>query len=58
MSVNQPVTATLDAGIHSPGLAADQARIAWATAPRDAELDRWQELYDLAVPRAAMEAGQ
>lgn len=29
----------------------DQARIAWATASRDSELDRWRELYDLAVPR-------
>ena len=29
----------------------DQARIVWATAPRDSELDRWRELYDLAVPR-------
>ena len=29
----------------------DQARAAWATAPRDGELDRWRELYDLAVPR-------
>ena len=24
---------------------------AWATAPRDGELDWWRELYDLAVPR-------
>jgi hypothetical protein len=29
----------------------EQARTAWATAPRDAELDRWQDLYDAAVPR-------
>ena len=29
----------------------DQARAAWAAAPRDSELDRWRELYDLAVPR-------
>ena len=29
----------------------DQARATWATAPRDSELDRWRELYDLAVPR-------
>ena len=30
----------------------DQARAAWRPAPRDSELDRWRELYDLAVPRA------
>ena len=29
----------------------EQARTAWATAPRDAELDRWRDLYDAAVPR-------
>ena len=28
----------------------DQARAAWSTAPRDAELDRWNALYDAAVP--------
>ena len=33
----------------SPG-SVDQARAAWATAPRDAELDRWNALYDVAVP--------
>ena len=34
-----------------PAVTVDQARAAWATAPRDSELDRWRELYDLAVPR-------
>ena len=29
----------------------EQARSAWATASRDAELDRWRDLYDAAVPR-------
>lgn len=29
----------------------EQARAAWATASRDAELARWRELYDAAVPR-------
>jgi hypothetical protein len=45
----------------APGTAArtvDQARAAWATAPRDTELDRWRELYALAVPRRDREAGQ
>ncbi len=31
-------------------VAVDRARAACATAPRDSELDRWRELYDLAVP--------
>ena len=38
---------------HTAGLPAgsvDQARAAWATASRDAELDRWNALYDRAVP--------
>lgn len=29
----------------------DQARIASVTAGRDSELDRWRDLYELAVPR-------
>jgi len=29
----------------------EQARTAWATAPRDTELDRWRDLYDVTVPR-------
>ena len=29
----------------------EQARMAWVTASRDTELDRWRELYGLAVPR-------
>jgi hypothetical protein len=35
-----------------PAVTEDQARAAWATAPRDSELDRWRELYDLAVPQS------
>jgi hypothetical protein len=31
---------------------AERARLAWLTASRDTELDRWQDLYDVAVPRA------
>ena len=38
------------AGVPSPPGSVDQARAAWATAPRDAELDRWNALYDVAVP--------
>jgi hypothetical protein len=33
--------------------AVSQARAAWATAPRDAELDRWNALCDRAVPAPA-----
>ncbi len=33
-----------------PARTAEQARTAWATAPRDTELARWQDLYGLAVP--------
>ena len=36
--------------VPSPAGSVDQARAAWATAPRDAELDRWNALYDVAVP--------
>ena len=36
----------------------DQARIAWVTAGRDSELDRWRDLYELAVPRPREEAPQ
>ena len=36
--------------VSSPPGSVDQARAAWATAPRDAELGRWHELYDVAVP--------
>ena len=32
--------------VPSPPASVDQARTAWATAPRDAELDRWNALYD------------
>jgi hypothetical protein len=35
----------------APAVTVTRARNAWATASRDTELDRWQELYDLAVPR-------
>jgi hypothetical protein len=31
--------------------ALQQARTAWLTASRDDELDRWRDLYELAVPR-------
>ncbi len=34
-----------------PAVTVDQVRAAWATAPRDSELGRWRELYDLAVPQ-------
>ena len=34
---------------HRP-VTVNQARAACATASRDGELDRWRELYDLAVP--------
>ena len=36
--------------VPSPAASVDEARAAWATAPRDAELDRWDALYDAAVP--------
>ena len=39
-----------DLDVPSPAGSVDQARAAWVTAPRDAELDRWHELYDVAVP--------
>ena len=42
-------TTTAPAAI--PARAVEQARMAWATASRDTELDRWRDLYDLAVPR-------
>ena len=44
----QHTTAAPD--VSSPPGTADQARATWATASRDTELDRWHELYDLAVP--------
>ena len=31
--------------------AVERARTAWLTAGRDTELDRWRDLYELAVPR-------
>jgi hypothetical protein len=43
---------TAGPGMTAPAATAGQARIAWATASRDTELDRWRELYDLAVPRS------
>ena len=45
-------------GTTAPAPTVDHARTAWATAPRDTELDRWHELYALAVPRHEPEAGQ
>jgi hypothetical protein len=44
-------TAT-SAGTSPPALTVDQARAAWATAARDTELDRWRDLYALAVRRS------
>jgi len=44
-STNRPVTVTA-----RPAVRIERARAAWATAPRDGELDRWRELYALAVP--------
>jgi len=41
-------------GTPAPAPTAGQARAAWATASRDTELDRWHELYALAVPLTAM----
>jgi hypothetical protein len=62
MSVNTTTTSQPSATTAGATLArtTDQARVAWATAPRDTELDRWQELYALAVPGGdrAPEAGQ
>ncbi|HEY3957978.1 MAG TPA: hypothetical protein VGM53_31830 [Streptosporangiaceae bacterium] len=31
--------------------ARERARLAWLTAPKETELDRWNDLYDLVVPR-------
>ena len=31
--------------------AAERARLAWLSASRDTELDRWRDLYDQMVPR-------
>jgi len=42
-------TAT-SAGTSPADLTPDEARAAWATASRDTELDRWRDLYALAVP--------
>ena len=38
--------------------AVQQARTAWLTASRDNERDRWNELYDLVVPRPWPEAAE
>lgn len=46
----QPTAAS--AGTSPPDLTVDQARAAWATASRDTELDRWRDLYALAVRRS------
>jgi hypothetical protein len=46
----QPTAAS--AGTSEPELTVDQARAVWATAARDTELDRWYDLYALAVPRS------
>ena len=42
---DRPATVTV-----RPAVSIERARAAWATAPRDSELDRWRELYALAVP--------
>ena len=44
-STDRPATVTA-----RPAVSIERARAAWATAPRDSELDRWRELYALAVP--------
>jgi hypothetical protein len=31
----------------------DEARAAWATASRDTKLDRWHDLYDVAMPQTS-----
>jgi hypothetical protein len=41
---------TAAAAVPSLPRTVDQARTAWVTASRDAELDRWHELYDRVVP--------
>ena len=46
-----PAVADLD--VPSPAANVDDARAAWATAHRDAELDRWNALSDAAVPVTA-----
>jgi len=54
-------TSTLRDRASQNACAIAQARTAWLTASRDDELDRWQELYELAVPRprpAAADAGR
>ena len=48
----QPAAASPGTAVPAPTV--DQARAAWATASRDTELDRWHELYALAVPLTAM----
>jgi hypothetical protein len=60
MSVNTTTTSQPSAvpASSAPSLTVDQARAAWAVAPRDTELTRWQELYALAVPQHEPEAGQ
>ena len=44
-STDRPVMAAV-----RPAVSIERARVAWATAPRDSELDRWRELHALAVP--------
>ena len=44
-STDRPATAAA-----RPAVSIERARAAWVTAPLDSELDRWRELYALAVP--------
>ena len=46
-STDHPATVTV-----RPAVSIERARAAWATAHRDSELDRWRELYALAIPRS------
>jgi len=42
----------------TPAPALSAAQTAWVIASRDTELARWQELYEAAVPRPDVEAGE
>lgn len=49
----QQATSAADSGRPAEAIqtARERARLAWVTAPKETELDRWRELYDLVVPR-------
>jgi hypothetical protein len=53
--VNRATQHTAAVNTPAPASDVDRARVAWATAGRDTEMARWQELYDLAVPRPQSE---